>query len=346
MIPKADMLKLLHINARSICNKIPSLHHSIYENNIDICAVSETWIKQDDDHPQRELAPPGYKVLSYPQSDGCVGAGLAFILKDYLKVIDPTQNTTFSTMETHLITLKLQSINLSIRLVYRLLQVSVLNFCNEFLDMIERDFNVTKDKSIIIGDFNIHMDTPTESDVIIVNDLLESLNIENRITFLTHKSQHTLDLIIEDRNEKSLYNLEKGHLFSDQNFIHSTLDVRKEAPPKKTLTYRSLKGIDIKDLAKDIIGALDDFEGDVKQLVDNYNNNIRKCLDPHALIKTKVVKTIHRHPWFNDKIRAEVKLRRQKERRWNKDPNEYNYMAFYYQRRHVANIIQTTQRNY
>ena len=25
---------------------------------------------------------------------------------------------------------------------------------------------------------------------------------------------------------------------------------------------------------------------------------------------------------------------------------EYNYMAFYYQRRHVANIIQTAQRNY
>ena len=109
-----------------------------------------------------------------------------FILKDYLKVTDPTQNTTFSTMETHLITLKLQSINISIRLVYRLLQVSVINFCNEFLDMIESDFNVTKDKSIIIGDFNIHMDMPTESDVITFNDLLESLNMENRITFWTH----------------------------------------------------------------------------------------------------------------------------------------------------------------
>ena len=177
-------------------------------------------------------------------------------------------------METHLITLKLQSKNLSIILVYRLQQVSVLNFCNEFLDTKERDFNVTKNKSIIIGDFNIHMDTPTESDVIIFNDLLDSLNMENRITFLTHKSQHTLDLIIEDR-EKLLHNLEKGHLLSDHNFIHSTLNVRNEAPPKKTLTYRSLKGTDIKDLAKDIIGALNDFEGDVKQLVDTYN--IRKC---------------------------------------------------------------------
>ena len=93
-------------------------------------------------------------------------------------------------------------------------------------------------------------------------------------------------------------------MFSHHNFIHSTLDVRKEVPPKKTLTYRNLKSIDIKELAKDIIGALDDFEGDVKQLVDKYNNNIRKCLDGHAPVKTKVVKTIHRHPWYNDKIKA------------------------------------------
>ena len=124
--PKQHMLKLSHTNARSVCNKIPSLHHSICNNNIDICVVFETWIKQDDDHTWRELAPHGYKVLHYLHSDGHVGGGLAFIMKDHLKVIGPTQDTTFSTMETHLITLKLQSINISIRLVYRLPHVSVL----------------------------------------------------------------------------------------------------------------------------------------------------------------------------------------------------------------------------
>ena len=161
--------------------------------------------------------------------------------------------------------------------------------------MIERSFNVTKDKSIIIGDFNIHMDALTESDVIIFNDLLDSLNMKNRITFLTHTSLHTLDLITED----------------DHNFIHSTLDVRKEVPSKKILTYRNLKIIDIKELAKDIIGSLDNFKDDVKQLVDKYNN-IRKCLDAQALIKMKVVKTTHRHPWYDGKIKAEVKLRETK----------------------------------
>ena len=32
-----------------------------------------------------------------------------------------------------------------------------------------------------------------------------------------------------------------------------------------------------------------------------------------------------------------------KEQKWRSDPNEYNYMAFYYQRRHVANTICTAQ---
>ena len=65
-------------------------------------------------------------------------------MKDHLKVTDPTQDTTFSTTETHLISLKLQSINLSMRSVYRLPQVSVLNFFNKFSDMIERGFSMTK----------------------------------------------------------------------------------------------------------------------------------------------------------------------------------------------------------
>ena len=77
---------------------------------------------------------------------------------------------------------------------------------------------------------------------------------------MTHKSLHTLDLIIEDRNENLLYNLERGHQFSDHNSIHSTLDVRKEVPPKKTLTYRKLKSINIKELSRDIIGSLDDLK--------------------------------------------------------------------------------------
>ena len=47
---------------------------------------------------------------------------------------------------------------------------------------------------------------------------------------------------------------------------------------------------------------------------------------------------------FNDRIRAKIQVCRHKERTWNNNPTEYNFQAFYYQRRYVANIIKAAQR--
>ena len=37
-----------HINARSTVNKIQPFQQYIIDKNIDICAITETWIKKDD----------------------------------------------------------------------------------------------------------------------------------------------------------------------------------------------------------------------------------------------------------------------------------------------------------
>ena len=37
-------LRFSHINARSVCNKLNDLHQYINLNNIDLCAITETWI--------------------------------------------------------------------------------------------------------------------------------------------------------------------------------------------------------------------------------------------------------------------------------------------------------------
>ena len=40
--------KISHINVRSIMNKIPQFHQYILDGNIAICAITETWIREDD----------------------------------------------------------------------------------------------------------------------------------------------------------------------------------------------------------------------------------------------------------------------------------------------------------
>ena len=68
--------------------------------------------------------------------------------------------------------------------------------------------------------------------------------------------------------------------------------------------------------------------------------------DKHAPSKKKLVKQSHNQPWFNTKIRNEIKLRRKKERDWNRDQTEYSCIAFVYQRKYVSNLIRSAQKAY
>ena len=66
-------MSLAHINARSIVNKMqPFQQYNLYQN-IDVCAITETWIKKDDiDMITKEIPPPGYYILLHPCMDGKV----------------------------------------------------------------------------------------------------------------------------------------------------------------------------------------------------------------------------------------------------------------------------------
>ena len=84
----------------------------------------------------------------------------------------------------------------------------------------------------------------------------------------------------------------------------------------------------------------------VRSLVTRYNSDLKKVLDRHAPEKRRLVKVTHKQPWFTDKIHSEIILRRAKEQKWLQDQSYYSFMAFYYQRRHVANITQQAKREY
>ena len=77
---------------------------------------------------------------------------------------------------------------------------------------------------------------------------------------------------------------------------------------------------------------------DQTTLVQQYNDGMAEIMDKHAAFKTKKIKIKHHQPWFNDRLKSEIKLRRWKEKVWLHDPTDYNLQAFYNQRRFVANF--------
>ena len=70
-LKKHRMVNISHVNAHSIINKVSQFQLEICDRNTDICAITETWIKQEDvDTVTKEVPPQGYKILSRPRSGG------------------------------------------------------------------------------------------------------------------------------------------------------------------------------------------------------------------------------------------------------------------------------------
>ena len=78
-------ISLSHINGRSVCNKSLELQTYIIERSIDLCAITETWLRPDDWVSLADITPPGYKALSKPRQDGR-GSGIALIHKDNISM--------------------------------------------------------------------------------------------------------------------------------------------------------------------------------------------------------------------------------------------------------------------
>ena len=214
----------------------------------------------------------------------------------------------------------------------------------------EEDIAKPADKTLLVGDFNKHVDNSSDSDTITFMDLLDSYNMLNKVTFPTHVKHHSLDLVIEDRDNTVVTNVKEGLFLSDNCFVRSTLDIITPKPKECVLTFRKLKSIDHSTLKSDIEESLNKIglwnSIDVQQLVGSDNTVLSELLEKHAPLWTKKVKQSHRQLWVDDRIRREIILRRNKERTYTNDPTEYNLNAFYQQCRFVSNIIKTAQRTY
>ena len=85
------------INCHSIVNKTADFKIDLHTQNVDICALTETWLKEDDAITPMEMCPAGYASLSVPQTDR-LGGGLALVFRKDLDIMQGTVYK-FSSME-------------------------------------------------------------------------------------------------------------------------------------------------------------------------------------------------------------------------------------------------------
>ena len=149
--------------------------------------------------------------------------------------------TDFETVKISTFDIKFAGTVINLYLIYRLPSTSVLQFCNDMTDIMERRITDDQGKLLIIGDFKVHIDERTEPDTITFLDFLDSFNLTSHIQWPTHRSGHTLDLLISDQDDTSIKSVTKGYMLSDHTFIDSIIEVQNmtNVPPDSSNTGSS-----------------------------------------------------------------------------------------------------------
>ena len=101
-------------------------------------------------------------------------------------------------------------------------------------------------KLVVLGDFNVHVDSKDNADARNIFDLLSSLNLEQHVHCPTHQHGHTLDLVIlRAADARPVQPEVHPAMLSDHSPITFKLLMRMPVLQKKQISYRLVKNLDI-----------------------------------------------------------------------------------------------------
>jgi len=165
--------------------KASEISRHLVDLHLDICLLTETWLKQDqDDVVTRSLEPEGYNLIHIARNsrdgDDRRGGGVGIVHKQNLRVSRQTPNT-FSSFEH--IEVLLKSGNECVRLcvLYRHPDGSIAQFLEDFTGYVD-SHTTTAGKLTIVGDFNFWWGEDDNYNTRRFSNTLSSLGLHQSVT--------------------------------------------------------------------------------------------------------------------------------------------------------------------
>ena len=320
--PTKIMLGVL--NAQSARNKVDRIHDVIIEHDIDILALTETWLTsaKKDEFFVKSLAISGYKLYSVPRKGNKGYGGVAILYKSNLQVNARSSANGGETFEYCEILFQNDSKCLNVVVMYRpppskKNKFTTNMFINEFntfmLDRLD-----SAGELVLVGDLNFHLDKPSDPESKRVLSLLESLHFTQNVSSATHRSGHILDVVITRDNEHVLQDLTVSDMISDHNLVLCRIHHPKPSPIRVTVTTRKMRDINMADIQQELESLAIPSDHDVVILTDHYNQSLTSILDHHAPAREKTITIRPSQPWFSDDIHRAKCEKRKLERRWRR----------------------------
>ena len=217
--------------------------------DLDICAVTETWLKEGDEIGKVALKPEGYEILTSP----CpirLGGGIAIIYKDDLK-ITKSHEYQYGTCECTDFKISFDQSLHTLGLFYRPDDHPFLAFINAMVEFMEN--NITyKLEFLLLGDFSIHVNKLHDEEAVTFHDFLSSSGLENHILLPMCKSQNTLDLVIAHESTEIVSNVMQGEMISDHFAVLFDLHIPSRPRQGWIIKFRKVKEIDVSSFATNL----------------------------------------------------------------------------------------------
>ncbi|PIK47853.1 putative RNA-directed DNA polymerase from mobile element jockey-like [Apostichopus japonicus] len=336
------------INMQSVRNKADEFVDFVQDKSLDVVAISETWLREDDIILCGDITPVGYSFQLVPRKEK-TGGGVGILFRSSLSLKIKSHEKVYNSFKAIHAELTVNSRTVNLVALYRPADSSFGSFLSDFGELIV-DYLPSQSDVMFCGDFNIHVDDTSDSKAHRFQNLLLSFGLTQHITYPTHKFGHTLDLIITREHSTSLLSdicVLPG--LSDHYALSCNLNLQKPPLPSVTIKTRNLKALDLVNYSADICSAFADSHLEYQDLdtcVNLYESILRDTLDRHAPVKIKTLRVRPSSPWFPDEIRSARKIRRQHEMKWMNSRLEVDHQEYCKQRNIVNNLIRHAKIEY
>lgn len=287
------------LNTRSLNNKAGLIHDIIIDKKLEFMCLTETWQAQQDFLSLNHATPPGYVYIQKPRCQGR-GGGLAVIYRSDILVKElPTNSATFEYVHFVLA----GAAQLQVVLVYRPPKASN-TFLSEFSELLTAVCPMSP-YTIIMGDFNIHVDSSSCPFAAEFLSLLDCFNVSQHVQGPTHVKGHTLDLVCT-------FGLTPVHLecldlaVSDHHAVQFSVPMTQpKHRAKRTITFRNIRRVSTPTLSNMLAThfASNPTCHTADGLVEHYNTALSLSLDAVAPLKTRSISFTQPAPWFTPELR-------------------------------------------
>ena len=288
---------------------------TINSNNFDFFALTEIW-GEDKIRTVRSLATPPFYHFFHSCRENRRGGGIGLVCKIELSP-SILKLKKFSMFEVLGVKFRIPAMN--IISIYRTGPCTKV-FYHEFSELLIFCESLSV-PYLILGDFNLHVSKIDDNSAKSFQKILDLFSLKQQVVSPTHIHGNILDLVISNFEIKCLNIVDPSNTISDHFLVSFSFDLFstvKSHRPKKLITFRDIKSIDLENFKIDIhnILATANLNLSVNDSMTQLLNILTDCLNKHAPLKTRNIVYRYNCDYFNDELRILKRGKRAHERKY------------------------------